>query len=112
MWVEMDYDDCFCGLVVIELRVRQDVYSLFMECDGMFGKDVVVEVWVLVGRFWVIFEMVNCYFFFDCFCDNFRGYFQMFFVWNFFIFFDVFFLEEFFFFNDESFDLFFEFVDR
>lgn len=58
-WAETDHDDCSCGLVAIELRVRQDAHSSFTECDGMFGKDAVVEVWVLAGRLRAIFETVN-----------------------------------------------------
>lgn len=111
IWAEADFDNCFCGLVVVEFRVRQDVYSFFTECDTMFFRNSVVEVRVNAGRIRVIFQTVNRYFFFDCFCDNFRCYFQLGFVRDFFIFFDVFFSDVFFF-LDESFELSLEFVDR
>lgn len=93
IWVEMDLDDCCCGLVVIEFWVRQDVYIIFMEVgNDLFLKDVLVVVWVIVGWVWMLFEILNCYILYDYFCDNFRVYFQMFFVNDFFIFFDVFFI--------------------
>lgn len=31
-WAETDPNDCCCGLVAIELRVRQDAHSSFTEC--------------------------------------------------------------------------------
>lgn len=111
-WAETDHDDCSCGLVAIELRVRQDAHSSFTECDGMFGKDAVVEVWVLAGRLRAIFETVNRHLSFDCPCDNFRGHPQMSFARNSLTLPDVFFSEESSSSNDESFDLSSKFVDR
>lgn len=99
-------------MVAIELQVRQDALSSFTECDGMFGKDSVVEVLVLAGRMRAIFETVNRHLSFDCPCDNFRCHPQICFARDSLALPDVFFSEESSSSDDESFDLSSEFVDR
>lgn len=60
---------------------------------------------MVVGRFWFIFDIINCYKVFDCNCDNFRVKikFVNFVVNVYLMFFDM---------DDEDFDdLFFDFFD-
>lgn len=41
-WADVDPDDCSCGLVAVELRLRQDVHNTSTHLDDMFPKDSLV----------------------------------------------------------------------
>lgn len=72
-WADIDPEDCACGLIAIELRVRQDVHNTFTHLDDMFPKDSLVEVQVVAGRLRPTFETLNRHLSYDCNCDNFRA---------------------------------------
>lgn len=110
-WAEADPDNCSCGLVAVELRVRQDVHSSFTECDTMFPRNSVVEVRVNAGRIRAIFQTVNRHLSFDCPCDNFRCHPQLGFARDSLTLPDAFFSDVSSS-SDESFELSSEFVDR
>lgn len=68
-----DPDDCSCGLVAVEYRLRQDVHHTFTLLDDMFLKDALVEMQIVAGRFRPTFDTINRHSVFDCSCDNFRS---------------------------------------
>lgn len=110
-WAETDPDDCCCGLIAVELRVRQDAHSSFTECDTMFPRNSVVEVRVLAGRIKAIFQTVNRHLSYDCPCDHFRCHPQIAFARDSLTLPDAFFSDVSSS-SDESFELSSEFVDR
>lgn len=91
-WAETDPDDCCCGLVAIELRVRQDAHTTLTEVgNDLFPKDALVAVRVIAGRVRTSFETLNRHIPYDYPCDNFRVHPQMSFANDFLTLSDVFF---------------------
>lgn len=72
-WADDDPDDCVCGLIAIEYRLRQDVNNTFAHPDDMFPRDALVEIQVVAGRLRPIFDTINRHKVFDCNCDNLRA---------------------------------------
>lgn len=69
-WADIDPDDCACGLVAVELRLRQDVHNTFTHLDYMLPKDSLVEIQGVARRLRPTFDTLNRHTSFNC--DNFR----------------------------------------